>query len=69
MSNERLLRAIRAKHQAKMEEALANIEVYERAVGIGEHPEIVEAVETQVDKYVHALEMVEGVNMILGEEE
>jgi hypothetical protein len=68
MSNERLLRAIRAKHQAKMEEALANIEVYERAVGIGEHPDIVEAVETQVDKYVHALEMVEGVNMILGEE-
>jgi hypothetical protein len=68
MSNERLLRAIRAKHQAKMEEALANIEVYERAVGIGEHPDIVEAVETQVDKYVHALEMVEGVNMILGED-
>jgi len=69
MSNERLLKAIRAKHQAKMEEALANIEIYERAVGIGEHPDIVEAVESQVDKYVHALEMVEGVNMILGEEE
>jgi hypothetical protein len=66
MSNERILRAVRAKHQAKMEEALANIEVYERAVGIGEHPDIVE---TQVDKYVHALEMVEGVNMILGDVE
>ena len=63
-----LLRAVRAKHQAKMEEALANIEVYEKPVGIGEHPDLVEAVESQVDKYVHALEMVEGVNMILGED-
>jgi len=65
---EQLLRAVRSKHQAKMEEALVNIDVYERSVGIGEHPDLVEAVETQVDKYVHALEMVEGVNILLGEE-
>jgi len=64
-----LLKAVRSKHQAKMEEALVNIEVYERSVGIGEHPDLVEAVETQVDKYVHALEMVEGVNMLLGDED
>ena len=63
-----LLRAVRAKHQAKMEEALANIEVYEKSVGIGEHPDLVEAVESQVDKYVHALEMVEGVDAILEED-
>jgi len=62
-----LLRAVRAKHEAKMAEALANIQVYENPVGIGEHPDLVEAVESQVDKYVHALEMVEGVNMILGD--
>jgi len=48
-----------------MQEALVNIEVYDNAVGIGEHPDIVEAVEAQVDKYVHALEMVEGVDKIL----
>ena len=64
-----LLRAVRAKHEAKMTEALANLSVYENSVGIGEHPDLVEAVESQVDKYVHALEMVEGVNMILGEED
>jgi len=64
-----LLKAVRSKHQAKMEEALVNIEVYERSVGIGEHPDLVEAVETQVDKYVHALEIVEGVNMLLGDED
>jgi len=52
-----------------MEEALINIEVYEKSVGIGEHPDLVQAVESQVDKYVHALEMVEGVNSILGEED
>ena len=63
-----LLRAVRLKNQAKMEEALANIEVYQNSVGIGEHPDLVEAVETQVEKYVHALEMVDGVNSILGEE-
>lgn len=66
---EMLLRAVRLKNQAKMEEALANIEVYEHSVGIGEHPDLVEAVETQVEKYVHALEIVDGVNSILGDED
>lgn len=65
---EKLLRAVRAKHQAVMEEALVNIDVYEHSVGIGEHPDLVASVETQVDKYVHALEMVEGINSMLGEE-
>ena len=65
---EKLLLAVRAKHQALMEEARVNIEVYDHSVGIGEHPDLVAAVESQVDKYVHALEMVEGVNSILGEE-
>jgi len=60
-----ILKAVRMKHLALMEEALVNIEVYDNSVGIGEHPDLVEAVETQVDKYVHALEMVEGVDKIL----
>ena len=64
---DKLLKAIRAKHAAVMEEALVNIEVYDKAVGIGEHPDLVEAVEAQVDKYVHALEMVEGVDKILNQ--
>ena len=62
---EKLLKAVRAKHLAVMEEALVNIEVYNNAVGIGEHPDVVSAVEEQVSKYVHALEMVEGVDKIL----
>ena len=66
---EKLLRAVKAKHQAIMEEAMVNIDVYEHSVGIGEHPDLVAAVETQIDKYVHALEMVEGVNRLLKESE
>ena len=62
---EKLLKAVKAKHQAIIEEAMVNIEVYDHSVGIGEHPDLVAAVETQVDKYVHALEMVEGVDKIL----
>ncbi len=65
---EKLLKAVKVKHQAAMEEALINIEVYEKSVGIGEHPDLVAAVESQVDKYVHALEMVEGVDRILAAE-
>jgi hypothetical protein len=61
----KLLKAVKMKHEAIMEEALVNIEVYENSVGIGEHPNLVGAVEEQVDKYVHALEMVEGVDKIL----
>lgn len=62
---DKLLKAVRAKHAAICEEALVNIEVYEKAVGIGEHPDVVSAVEEQVHKYVHSLEMVEGVEKIL----
>lgn len=65
---DKLLKAVRSKHAAVMEEALVNIEVYEKAVGIGEHPDLVAAVEQQVDKYVHALEMVEGIDKILTED-
>jgi len=65
MMRDKILKAVRAKHLALMEEALVNIDVYNNSVGIGEHPDLVEAVESQVDKYVHALEMVEGVDKVL----
>jgi hypothetical protein len=65
---DKLLKAVRAKHAAMMAEALVNIEVYDNSVGIGEHPDLVQAVEAQVDRYVHALEMVEGVDKILAAE-
>ena len=62
---DRILNAIRKKHAAIMEEAIVNIDVYEKAVGIGEHPDLVSAVEEQVEKYAHSQEIVEAVDHIL----
>jgi len=63
---DKLLKAIRLKHEAVMETALVNIEVYENAVGIGEHPDLIEAVESQVKQYVESAEIVDGIDRILG---
>ena len=62
---DKLLKALRLKHEALMETALVNIEVYENAVGIGEHPEIIEAVESQVKQYVESAEIVDGIDRII----
>ena len=64
-----LLQALKKKLEGDLAVARANILIYkDKSVGIGEHPDIVEAVEAQVDKYVHALEMVEGVDKIMAQE-
>ena len=63
---DKLLKALRLKHEAVMETALVNIEVYENAVGIGEHPDLIEAVESQVKLYVESAEIVDGIDRILG---
>ena len=42
--------------------AKANIMVYQRnPAGIGEHPDIVEAIETQIDKIAQAEEKIETI--------
>ena len=41
----------------------ANIRVYmENPVGIGEHPQIIEAIETEVSKLAEALEKIDTIN-------
>jgi hypothetical protein len=50
-----LLTAIIKKLEGEIEMAKANILTYTRnSVGIGEHPDIAEAVESQVEKIAHA---------------
>ena len=50
-----LLEALCLKLKGEIAMAKANIMAYERnAVGIGEHPEIVQAIETQVEIIAHA---------------
>jgi len=50
-----LLKALCKKLEGEIEVAKANVLVYERnPAGIGEHPDIVEAVESQVTKIAEA---------------
>ena len=49
----RYVRALEAKYQAKVEEALATIDLYlTKSVGVGEHPDILDI----LDKYVDVLD-------------
>lgn len=50
-----LLKALLKKLEGEVEMAKANIKVYEKnPAGIGEHPDVVEAIETQVAKIAEA---------------
>ena len=52
-----IIDAMCTKYQGQMQEALVNIEIYlSNPCGIGEHPEILEAIDTQVAKYAEAYE-------------
>jgi len=49
----RFIRALEAKYQANIEEALATIDLYlNKSVGVGEHPDILDV----LDKYVALLD-------------
>jgi hypothetical protein len=53
----KIIEALKAKYYGQMKEAEANIEIYlESPVGIGEHPEILDAIDTQIAKIAEAQE-------------
>ena len=55
-----LLEALIKKLEGEIEMAKANIKVYEKnPAGIGEHPDVVEAIETQVAKIAEAEDEIE----------
>lgn len=57
-----LLEALIKKLEGEIAVAVANIEVYKtNAAGIGEHPDIVEAVETQIAKIADADDKIETI--------
>ena len=57
-----LLEALCKKLEGEIEVAKANVIVYQRnSVGIGEHPDIVEAIETQVSKIAEAEDKLETI--------
>lgn len=57
-----LLRALCLKLEGEIEVAKANVMVYQRgSVGIGEHPDVVEAIETQISKIAEAEDKLETI--------
>ena len=57
-----LLKALCAKLEGEIEVAKANVMVYTRnAAGIGEHPDVVEAIETQISKIAEAEDKLETI--------
>ena len=61
-----LLRALEKKLEGDIEVSKANIMVYqENPSGIGEHPEIVQAVEVEVQKLADAQDKLQAVKNLL----
>tara|TARA_X000000950_G_scaffold283025_1_gene382991 strand:- start:3758 stop:3976 length:219 start_codon:yes stop_codon:yes gene_type:complete len=57
-----LLEALTKKLEGEIAVARANIKVYlKNSVGIGEHPDVVEAIETQIEKIAAADEKIETI--------
>tara|TARA_A200000159_G_scaffold108935_1_gene101742 strand:- start:1889 stop:2104 length:216 start_codon:yes stop_codon:yes gene_type:complete len=62
-----LLEALIRKLDGEIAVAKANIDVYMKgAAGIGEHPDIVESIETQVSKIAEAEDKIEAINNHFG---
>ncbi len=57
-----LLEALCAKLEGEIQVAKANVMVYQKnAAGIGEHPDVVEAIETQISKIAEAEDKLETI--------
>jgi hypothetical protein len=68
MGRETLLKALASQYQGEMDIAMANITVYQNTpAGIGEHPDVAEALDTQIEKYANAKEKYEAVQELLNE--
>ena len=64
-----LLDALYAKYHADKADAVARLNIYlKNSVGIGEHPEIVQAIEMEVGKMAEAQDKLDTVNQLLNQE-
>ena len=62
-----MIDALRKMYEAEIAHAKANVEVYlNNPVGIGEHPDLVSAVDEQIDKMAHAEDKLEVLNKYYG---
>lgn len=61
-----MLEILQSKWKAERDIAKENISVYLRnSTGIGEHPDIMEAMETQVKRYNDADDMVQAITKLM----
>ena len=61
-----IIKALTKKYEGQMAEAQANIAIYmNNPAGIGEHPEILEAIDSQVAKYAEAQEKLQAIGNII----
>ena len=64
----KMIIALRKMYEAEIAHAQANIDVYLNSpVGIGEHPDLVSAVDEQIDKMAHAEDKLEILKKYYGE--
>ena len=67
MEGYNMIEALRKMYEAEIAHAKANVEVYlNNPVGIGEHPDLVLAVDEQIDKMAHAEDKLEVLNKYYG---
>ena len=60
---ESMIKALRKKYEAVIEEAKATAEVYlQRPVGIGEHPQFIEELDKLVSKIAEADDKIKTIN-------
>ena len=64
----KMIVALRKIYEAEIAQARAKIDVYLNSpVGIGEHPDLVSAVDEQIDKMAHAEDKLEILKKYYGE--
>jgi len=62
-----MLEALILKLEGEVAVAKANVDVYlNHSVGIGEHPDVVEAIETQIEKIAAAQEKIDTIRQHFG---
>ena len=60
---DQLVKALCSGYQGDIDRAIANVEVYlTNPAGIGEHPDIIEAIDTELSKLAEAQEKLDIVN-------
>ena len=63
-----MLEALKAKYKAEVMAAKVNIKVYlDNPVGIGEHPDLVSAVDSEISKLAEAEERLLQIETLFGE--